>query len=126
VPSDVKACRKAVPIQIRIGNFGTTAVTGSITLYKNGEAVKTWMDVVFNAGKNVNKTYLYNPREEGGGETFEWTVVVSAPDDPNLSNNTSTVMTMSVAECKDKKDKHNNDHGENHGNDHDNDHGNNR
>gem|GEM_PF-3822293 len=110
VPSVIKNCRKAVPIQIKTRNFGGDTVTGSITLYKDGEAVMTWARVTFYALENVNKIYHYNPRTEDG-ETIKWTVVVDVPNDPNISNNASLIMTMFVAECKEKRGKHNNERG---------------
>ena len=113
-PSNIKACRNDVPIHIMVTNYGMTNESGSITLYKDGGAVKTWSNVVFYAGQNVNKVYHYNPRADGG-ETVQWQVVVNVPDDPDLSNNTSTVMTMLVAECKEVKNKQNNGNKNSHG-----------
>jgi hypothetical protein len=101
VPSDIKDCRNAVPIQIKTRNFGNTKVTGSITLYKDGVLVKTWMNVVFYPMSNVNKIYLYQPAGDSG-ETVNWQAVVTVPNDPNLLNNTSSIKTTVVSKCKDK------------------------
>jgi hypothetical protein len=102
VPSEIKDCRKAVPIQIRIRNFGTTTVTGTITLYKDGAAVKTWSNVTFFKGSSVAKLYLYNPAGDAG-KTINWKAVVDVPNDPNLSNNTS-VETTTVVPCGTRED----------------------
>jgi hypothetical protein len=97
VPSDIKDCRKAVPIQIKVRNFGTT-VTGTITLYKDGVAVQIWSNVNFNKNSIVSKLYLYDPAGDAG-KTINWMVEVDVPNDPDLSNNTS-IGTTTVVPCE--------------------------
>jgi len=116
VPSNIKACRNVVPIQIKVRNYGTTNVTGTIALKKGGIVVKSWNNVLFRAGENVNKNYLYNPRGKGE-DTIPWSVEVIVPDDPNSSNNSSQA-TMYLMGCKVMLYKHNNGRGNGHGSGH--------
>ncbi len=95
-------CRENVSIGIVAKNFGAQAVTGSITLYKDNTAVKTWSAVTFNPSSSITKTYRYNSAKSGGG-TIQWYATVDVPADPNLSNNTSSVETTVVATCKNTK-----------------------
>jgi hypothetical protein len=101
VPSTAD-CRENVSIAIVANNFGAQGVTGTITLYKDNVAVKTWSAVTFNPYSSITKTYRYNSAKSGGG-TIQWYATVDAPGDPNLSNNTSSVETTIVAACKNVK-----------------------
>ncbi len=103
VPPKTKDCYKAVPIAIVAKNFSNKKAIGTITLYKDGVAVKTWSNVTFYKYSVVTKLYLYNPAGDAG-KTISWYAVVDVPNDPNLSNNTSPVKTTVVASCRTDRD----------------------
>jgi hypothetical protein len=65
--------------------------------------VKTWSDVKFDHYSIVSRTYRYSPTR-GGGSTSQWYAVVDVPNDPNLSNNTSPVRTITASRCGDDEE----------------------
>jgi hypothetical protein len=94
VPATVKAGRMA-NISLQERNYGTRDATGSVTLYRDGSAVKVWTDVVFAAGRSRTQSYGFNTSGYGG-RTIQWYAVVTVPGDLNPYNNTSAVRTMVV------------------------------
>jgi hypothetical protein len=84
---------------IAVKNYGPQDVIGTITLYRNDEAVETWSTVKFEASESV--TRFYRDRNKGDdNRTIGWYARVDVPNDPNLSNNTSDIMTTTVRKCK--------------------------
>ena len=94
VPSSVKQGRTAT-IVIEEKNYGPRDATGSVTLYRDGVAVKVWANVAFRAGQLKTQSYGFSTSGYAG-RTLSWQAEVSVPDDPEPSNNASAVRSMVV------------------------------